>query len=295
MKGASTTGEPMWKETTAFLNFCRLEKGLAANSLAAYTRDLTRFRERTKPAPGTLPDVEAIRRYIDDLYSSGLGSRSIARHLATVRNFYHFLLRESVIEVDPTEHLSAPRQWQTIPKFLNLEEVERLLGAPAGERPLALRDRAMLQLLYATGLRVSELCGAATGDLDLEFGIIRVTGKGNKQRLVPVGKVAVAAVRAYLEGGRPKLLKGRASRYLFITARGGCLTRQGFWKLLGNYGAEGGYFSGPDASCCPPQFRHTFAGEGRGSSQRSDDARSRRYFDDADLYARDADAGCGQP
>jgi integrase/recombinase XerD len=255
MKGAPCSAEPMGKETTAFLNFCRLEKGLAANSLAAYTRDLERFRERTRPASGTLPDTAAIRRYLDDLYSSGLGSRSIARHLATLRNFYRFLLREGVIEADPTEHLSSPRQWQTIPKYLNLEQVDQLLRAPAGNAPLALRDRAMLELLYATGLRVSELCRVALPDLDLEFGILRVTGKGNKQRLVPVGKAAVAAVRDYLESGRPGLLKGRASRYLFVTSRGGCLSRQAFWKLLGNYGRKAGIFRG----LTPHVVRHSFA------------------------------------
>lgn len=255
MPGASRSLEPMRNETAAFLNFCRLEKGLAANSLAAYTQDLRRFRDFTRPAPATLPDADAIRRYLDDLYTSGLRSRSIARHLATLRNFYRFLLTEGVIDNDPTEHLNSPRQWQTIPKFLNLEQVEQLLLAPSGDGPVAVRDRAMLQLLYATGLRVSELCGAALRDLDLELGILRVTGKGNKQRLVPVGQAAIVAVREYLAGGRPRFLKGRGSPYLFVTARGGCLTRQAFWKLLGNYGRKAGIFHG----LTPHVLRHSFA------------------------------------
>jgi integrase/recombinase XerD len=245
----------MRNEMAAFLNFCRLEKGLAANSLAAYSRDLRRFRDFTQPAPGALPDTDEIRRYLDDLYASGLGSRSIARHLATLRNFYRFLLSEGVIETDPTEHLSSPKQWQTIPKFLNLEQVEALLRAPAGNGPLALRDRAMLQLLYATGLRVSELCRSALPDLDQDLGLLRVTGKGNKQRIVPVGKAALAAVREYVEEGRPKLLKGRGSRYLFVTARGGCLTRQAVWKLLRNFGRKAGIYQG----LTPHVVRHSFA------------------------------------
>jgi integrase/recombinase XerD len=182
MNGASANCEPMRNEMADFLHFCRLEKGLAANSLEAYARDLRRFRDITHPAPGTLPDADAIRRYLDHLYQSGLGSRSIARHLATVRNFYHFLLREGRIESDPTEHIGAPKQWQAIPKFLNLEQIDRLLAAPAGDRPVTLRDRAMLQLLYATGLRVSELCGAALQDFDLEFAScalrVRATNNG---------------------------------------------------------------------------------------------------------------------
>ncbi|HWQ54784.1 MAG TPA: site-specific tyrosine recombinase XerD [Bryobacteraceae bacterium] len=237
------------------MHFCRLEKGLCVNSLSAYARDLKAFAEFTKPGKGTVPDAEAIRAYIDHMYAAGLGSRTIARHLTTLRNFYRFLLREGTVASDPTEHMGSPRQWQSIPKFLNLEEIERLVGAPQGDRPVALRDRAMLELLYATGLRVSELCGVGLQDLDMEMGLLRVTGKGNKQRIVPVGKAALEAVRHYLELGRGKLLKKRGSRYLFVTARGGGLTRQAFWKLLGNYGRKAGIFDG----LTPHVIRHSFA------------------------------------
>ena len=184
-----------------------------------------------------------------------MGARSVARHLTTLRNFYAFLLREGRIAVDPTEHLRSPRQWQTIPKFLNLEDIERLIQAPDVARPNGLRDRSMLELLYATGLRVSELCRLGVGDLNLEMGVLRTTGKGNKQRLVPVGMAAVRAVRDYLENGRGELLKGKASRYLFVTARGGCLTRQAFWKLLAGYGRKVGIFHG----LTPHVLRHSFA------------------------------------
>jgi integrase/recombinase XerD len=184
-----------------------------------------------------------------------LSSRSIARHLTTLRNFYGFLLREGLVESDPTEHLRTPKQWQTIPKFLNLEEIDRIIAVPNSSRPTGLRDRAMLELLYATGLRVSELCRLGVGDLNLDLGVLRTTGKGNKQRLVPVGKEAIRAVEDYLANGRGALLKGRASRYLFITARGGCLTRQAFWKLLAGYGRKVGIFHG----LTPHVLRHSFA------------------------------------
>jgi integrase/recombinase XerD len=237
----------------AFLNFCRVEKGLSANSIDAYTADLSSFNQFSGDGPP--PGTEAIRNYIDHLYQRKLGNRSIARHLTTLRNFYGFLLREGKIERDPTEHLKAPRQWQTIPKYLNADEIDRLLDVPDVSRPTGLRDRAMLQLLYATGLRVSELCRTTTGDLNLEMGVLRTMGKGSKQRLIPVGRQAIQAVEAYLAAGRAALLKGRASRYLFITARGGCLTRQAFWKLLGGHGRSAGIFRG----LTPHVLRHSFA------------------------------------
>ncbi len=241
-------------QMTAFLNFCRLEKGLANNSLEAYSSDLSRF-NAFFGASAHLPGTDEIRRYLDHLTSSGLGGRSVGRHLTTLRNFYGYLLREGLVEADSTEHLRSPKQWQTIPKFLNLEEIEKLIGAPDTARPTGLRDRAMLELLYASGLRVSELCRLGVSDLNLELGVLRTTGKGNKQRLVPVGKEAVRAVEDYLREGRGALLRGRASRYLFITARGGCLTRQAFWKLLAGYGRKVGIFHG----LTPHVLRHSFA------------------------------------
>lgn len=246
----ATAGE-MREQITAFLNFCRIEKGLAANSVEACSRDLARlaaFHPR-------LPDAAVLRAYLDHLYASGLSSRSIARHLSTLRNFHAFLMREGVIASDPTEHLGSPRQWQKVPKFLNLEQIDKLLGAPPADSPKGLRDRAMLQLLYATGLRVSELCRVAVGDVDLKYGFVRATGKGNKQRMVPVGREAQRAIELYLERGRPKLLGGKLSRYLFITARGGPMTRQGFWKLLGGYGKRVGIWT----NLSPHVLRHSFA------------------------------------
>jgi integrase/recombinase XerD len=239
---------------TEFLNFCRIEKGLSENSLQAYSTDLSKFLAFWGQDSG-LGDVERLREYLDHLYGTGLSSRSVARHLTTLRNFYGFLLREGAIAQDPTEHLRTPRQWHNIPKFLNLKDIEKLLGAINTTRPTGLRDRAMLELLFATGLRVSELCRTGLGDLDQQLGILRTLGKGNKQRLVPVGKAALRAVSEYQQSGRPALLKGRASRYLFITARGGCLTRQAFWKLLAGYGRKAGIFHG----LSPHVMRHSFA------------------------------------
>ena len=196
-----------------------------------------------------------LRLYLDHLYQSGLSSRSVARHLTTLRNFYGFLLREGLIASDPTEHLRTPKQWQTIPKFLNLQQIDKIIQAPDTSRPTGLRDRAMLELLYATGLRVSELCHLGMSDLNCDQAVLRTMGKGNKQRLVPVGREAIQAVEAYVRGGRGALLKGRASRYLFVTARGGCLTRQAFWKLLAGYGRQSGIFHG----LTPHILRHSFA------------------------------------
>jgi integrase/recombinase XerD len=255
MSGALAEGSAQVRsQTAAFLNFCRIEKGLSFNSLQAYEADLTRFTAFTGKSE-ELPGTPEIRIYIDSLYQTGLSSRSVGRHLTTLRSFYGFLLREGQIQTDPTEHLHAPKQWQPIPKYLNLEEINRIIQAPGPTCPTGLRDRAMMEVLYASGLRVSELCKLGLADLDLSFQVLRTQGKGNKQRLVPVGKAAIQAVETYLESGRARLLKGRASRYLFVTARGGCMTRQGFWKLLAKYGRQAGIFHG----LTPHVLRHSFA------------------------------------
>ncbi len=239
---------------SAYLHFCRIEKGLSANSLQAYSTDLSRFAAFQGDVEET-PGLERLRAYLDHLHGSGLGNRSVARHLTTLRNFYGYLLREGVIAEDPTAQLRSPKQWQTIPKFLNLEGIDKILEAIDTSQPRGRRDRAMIELLFACGLRVSELCRAGVGDLDANLGVLRALGKGNKQRLVPVGQEALRAVADYLEGDRAALLKGRASRYLFVTAQGGCLTRQGFWKLLAGYGKKAGIFHG----LSPHVLRHSFA------------------------------------
>jgi integrase/recombinase XerD len=255
MSGVLTpSGVDLRSQISMFLNHCRVEKGLAVNSLAAYSSDLAKFTEFIGDH-GELPGTEGIRHYLDHLYTRSLTSRSIARHLTTLRTFYGFLLREGRIAGDPTEHLRAPKQWQNIPKFLNLEEINKIIQAPDLTRPTGLRDRAMMELLYASGLRVSELCKVGMADVNMNMGVLRTMGKGNKQRLVPVGKTALQAIQDWLDRGRAALLKGRASKFLFITARGGCLTRQAFWKLLAGYGRKAGIFHG----LTPHVLRHSFA------------------------------------
>ena len=247
---------PLSRLVRLFLDFCRIEKGLAANTLAAYGLDLARFSAFAQGQGGDrLPDTEGVRRYVDTLYAAGLQGRSVARHLITLRNLYGFLLREGLIGTDPTAVLVLPRQWKNLPKYLNLEEINRLTETPDTARATGLRNRAMLELLYAAGLRVSELCQIEISDLNGDLGVVRVMGKGGKQRLVPFGETALEAVNAWLANGRFSLLRGRASPYLFVTARGTRLTRQGFWKALAQCGKKAGIFR----QLSPHVLRHSFA------------------------------------
>ena len=238
----------------AFLDFCRVEKGLAPNSLNSYQFDLARLRS-ILGKPETSASPEDLARYVESLYKAGLSARTIARHITTLRNFYSFLTREGKIERDPTEHLLPPRQWSTLPKYLNRDEIERLLAAPMADKPTGIRDRAMLELLYATGLRATELCRLELSAVERDLGVLRVIGKGNRQRMVPFGESAGEAVGRYLSHGRPLLLRGRASRFLFVTARGSAMTRQSFWSLLRGYGRQAGIFR----NLTPHVIRHSFA------------------------------------
>ena len=246
--------EPLIQE---YIFYCQTEKGLAANTLSAYRRDLAKLagfcaRQGRAVAEAGGDDLKA---FVDSLFQKRLSSRSIARHITSARNFYLYLLTQKTISLDPTTDLASPRQWKQLPKFLTLEEVDRLLEAPDDTKPRGGRDRAMLQLLYATGLRVSELVTVQRGHLNLEMGVVRLTGKGGKQRLVPVGRAALAAIQLYQDRDRPQLLKARASEYLFVTARGGRLTRQAFWKLLRRYGLQAAITS----RLTPHVLRHSFA------------------------------------
>ena len=249
-------------QISAFLSFCRVEKGLAANSLDAYRRDLERFGQWMEQhgVQLTVAGREELRLYVDSLYASGLKGRSVARHITSIRNLYKYLLEQNAVDSDPTEFLAAPKLGSALPKYLNHEQVDGLLDAKgqpesADGKPTEIRNRAMLHLLYASGLRVSELCGAQLSDVELNLGVIRVMGKGNKQRMVPMGAEAVTAIENYLATARPALLAGRASKHLFITARGQRLSRQGFWKLLGERGKRAGIYRG----LTPHVLRHSFA------------------------------------
>ena len=246
----------MFARIQAFVDYCRIEKGLASNTVMAYQSDLSRFSAFTASRDNDdPPGVEQVRGYLDHLHEAGLSSRSIARHLTALRGFYSFMLREEKTDNDPTAAIPLPRQWKNLPKYLTIQEINRLFEAPNMEKPTGVRDRAMMEMLYATGLRVSELCRLQVKDLDLDLGIVRVLGKGNKQRIVPVGRSALSAITGYLNEARIELLHGRGSPYLFITARGGNLSRQGFWKLLAGYGRQAGILQ----KLTPHVVRHSFA------------------------------------
>ena len=241
-----------WPES--FLDFCRVEKGLAEHTLSSYRLDLERFSSKL-PVQEQHASAQQLADYLESLYGAKFSPRSIARHVATLRNYYRFLTREGAVGRDPAEFLASPKQWSTLPKYLNREEIDKLTTSPDDSKPRGFRDRAMLELLYATGLRVSELCGLELSAVERRMGVLKVIGKGNKQRIVPFGAPAGAAIDLYLENGRPKLLKGRASKFLFVTARGSAMTRQTFWSLLRKHGRSAGIFR----RLTPHVVRHSFA------------------------------------
>ena len=240
-----------------FLAHSSVEKGLSDNTVAAYRRDLIRlgaFLEKRKLdlAGAGASDLAA---FLDSLYRDGLGARSVARYLSSLRGLYRYLQNQDRLEEDPTADLRTPGRSRTLPKHLTLHEVDQLLDAPDPETPLGSRDQAMLQLLYATGLRVSELVSVQLSDLNIEMGVLRTVGKGHKTRLVPVGRTALDAIEAYMSGSRRAILKRRDSQYLFVTARGSAMTRQAFWKLLGRYRL----MAGIGKPITPHVLRHSFA------------------------------------
>ena len=256
--GAGTTqeqGARFGAGLRSYLQFCRTEKGLASNTLESYQRDLERlgtFLQDTPPAGVT---ADTLRIYLDSLKASGLSYRSIARHLTVIRSFFEFLAQEGEVEANPADLLKTPKIGTALPKYLNYDRINALVEAPNPAKANGLRDQAMLQLLYATGLRVSELVGLRLSDLDAEAAVVRVIGKGGKQRLVPLGRDALAAVDTYIRSERSRLLKGRTCAYLFVTNRGTRMTRQGFWKLLRCHGRAAGIFR----NLSPHVLRHTFA------------------------------------
>jgi integrase/recombinase XerD len=239
----------------SYIHFCRIEKGLAENSLAAYSRDLACLGEFLKTAPLEAVTLDTLRSYIDHLRSRGLSNRSIGRQITTLRGFFGFLVEENQVPANPAELLVIPKIASSLPKYLDRSTVSQVIKSPQEHSRTGLRDRAMLDLLYATGLRVSELIQLRVSDLEEGEGIVRVIGKGNKQRLVPVGRAALQSVELYRTQQRPLLLKARVSPYLFVTARGTRMTRQGFWKLLREHGKAAGIFR----SLSPHVLRHTFA------------------------------------
>lgn len=239
----------------SFLQFCRNEKGLAPNTLQSYRRDLLELSRSVKNQPLKDISLQTLRDHFDRLLEKGLSHRSLARHTAAVRCFFSFLVEEGELAVSPAELLRAPRIGMALPHYLDEQTVDRVLLDCEDQIDLASRNHAMLQMLYATGLRVSELIQLQLGDWDEAAGVLRVTGKGNKQRLVPVGRSASEAVAAYLAEGRPALLRSRPCSHLFVTARGSAMTRQGFWKLLRGRARN----AGVSGKLSPHSLRHTFA------------------------------------
>ena len=241
----------------AFVNSLRVEKGLSENTIAAYRRDMLKFMAFASERNLKVADIERghVVEFLASLYRKGLDSRSVARHLVTIRHFFRFALMEETIAEDPAATIQSPKFRQSLPEFLSLAEVDRLLEQPDTSTVVGLRDRAMIELMYSCGLRVSELCGLGVRDLRMEDGCLRCIGKGNKERLVPVGKRALAIVDKYLRDSRPKLLGEGSSAYLFLHQKGGKMNRITFWKVLGTYGRKAALRK----SITPHMLRHSFA------------------------------------
>ena len=245
-----------------FLAYLELERGLSRNTLEAYRSDLLQFgafldRRGVSVLAAGHGDLAA---FLSELAAGSderppVAAATLQRKAACLRSFYRHLRRDEVISHDPTADLRGPRKTQRLPQVLTREEVARLLSEPKGTDAPALRDRALLELMYACGLRASEAIGLQIGDVDLEHGLLRTRGKGSKERMVPVGRQAVLALRAYLERGRPKLVGLRAEAHLFVNQRGTGLTRQGLYKIVQGH-ARG---AGLEGKMSPHTLRHTFA------------------------------------
>jgi integrase/recombinase XerD len=249
---------PLEPALDLFLAHVRVEKGLSENTVEAYGHDLRRYLDHLEKA-GIRSWEEVgrpqIRAHLEELLRAGLSSRSQARSLSAIRQLHKLLLAERIAPADPTDEIGAPRPGRKLPEPLSREEIDRLLAAIDPKPAAALRDRAMIELLYATGVRVSELVGLGLNDIDLEGRVLLARGKGSKERMVPIGAPAAEAVKAYMAGCREKLLRTRRSRDLFVTPRGGRLTRQGFAKLLQRHARAAGI----GRRISPHKLRHSFA------------------------------------
>ena len=245
-----------------FLSYLRVERGLAQNTILAYGHDLRKFaaflRKRHKER---LEEVsrEDVVDFLSSLYKEKMDSRSVARYLVSLRGFYKFALLENLVLVDPTENLESPKIRSSLPTYLRVEEIDKLLQAPDLATPIGLRDRAMLEVLYSTGLRVSELLNLRITDIDMRVGCVRCIGKGDKERLVPVGRKAIEAVERYLAEGRPKFARPASppphNQVLFLTQAGRRLSRVTIWKILHDYGVR----LGLRGRLTPHKLRHSFA------------------------------------
>ena len=238
-----------------FLNYLAVEKGLSRNTLESYERDLKKYFDFMD---GKTPDdirQQDILDFLSRLSTDGMATPSTARCLSAVRGFHKYLLIDGLSKKEPTGNIETPHGWKRLPKTLSSSEVESLLGQPERTSPLGIRDKAMLELLYATGLRASELVGLRLQDVNLERGFVIVVGKGSKERAVPLGELAGARVREYCDSARPLLLKGRESGSLFISSRHRQITRQMFWERIKHYVRKAGIMK----NVSPHTLRHSFA------------------------------------
>jgi integrase/recombinase XerD len=251
----ATPTQPFEHLVLDFLAYLEFERGLSRNTLEAYRSDLLQYGAHLAgrdPLTVTHPDLAA---FVSALADGGAAAATLQRKVACLRSFYRHLRREGLLANDPTAHLRAPRQSRRLPQVLSRDEVSRLLEQPHGTTPAALRDRALLELMYACGLRASEAIGLEIGDLDLEAGVLRARGKGAKERLVPVGSAAARALTHYLARGRPRLVGDRMEGRLFVNHRGSGLTRQGLYKIVQRHARTAGL----DGRMSPHTLRHTFA------------------------------------
>ena len=235
-----------------------LEDGLAKNTLEAYRRDLSQFAtwlDAQHRKALISADQADIQSYLGYQFRKKTRATSVARLLSALKRFYRYCLRQGRVKADPTLRIDSPKLPRGLPKSLTEEDVENLLAAPRADKALGLRDKAMLETLYAAGLRVSELVALKLGQVSQDMGVVRVVGKGSKERLVPLGEEAIAWIRQYLKEARPELLGGRAADDLFVTARGSAMTRQMFWYLLRRYAAQAGL----KKPISPHTLRHAFA------------------------------------
>jgi integrase/recombinase XerD len=241
-----------------FIDYLAVEKRLSPNTLEAYRRDLDKFIARQRCRTNeTLIRLgrEDIMRYISLLKKEGMANSTITRHLVTLRQFYHYLIAERGLEEDPTANIDSPSIWKKLPQVLNYQEIEALLKQPDPNTPLGIRDRAMLELLYATGIRVSELISLTLNDINLEGGYLISYGKGSKERIVPIGEIAIQRLRDYLYRIRAQYFRGEKSPILFLNRSGTALSRQGFWKIIKKYARAAGI----KGDITPHSLRHSFA------------------------------------
>lgn len=243
----------------AFLEYLAHEKGLSKNTLAAYRRDLEQYiayLQKKKFSPLQQATRQQVMSYLLSLQEQGKAATTISRHVASLRSFYQFLIRRELISTDPTLLLETPKLERKLPQVLSIAEVDRLMSSPDLSTPLGQRDRAMLELLYATGIRVSELVNLTTDDCILDMGYIRCMGSGGKERIIPLGRMAKEQVKDYLVNGRSYFLKNnKEEKTLFLNHRGEPLSRQGFWKIIKKHAQKAGI----KKTITPHTLRHSFA------------------------------------